>query len=56
VTHRGPTERQVAVIEALAVKALAYFGDADAASLPAGLTEETWAAVRAATVARVRSL
>ena len=38
------------------VKALAYFGDADAAPLPAGLTQETWTAVKAATVARVRSL
>lgn len=38
------------------VKALAYFGDADAAPLPAGLTQETWAAVKAATVARVRLL
>jgi hypothetical protein len=38
------------------VKALAYFGDADAAPLPAGLTREAWNAVKAAIVARVRAL
>jgi len=38
------------------VKALAYFGDADAAPLPAGLTRDTWHAAKVATVARVRAL
>jgi hypothetical protein len=38
------------------VKALAYFGDADAAPLPAGLTREAWNAEKAAIVARVRAL
>lgn len=38
------------------VRVLAYFGDADAAPLPAGLTQETWVAVKAATIARVRTL
>jgi hypothetical protein len=38
------------------VKALAYFGDADAAPLPAGLTREDWSALKAATLARVRAL
>jgi hypothetical protein len=38
------------------VKALAYFGDADAAPLPAGLTAEAWAAVKRATAARLRAL
>ncbi len=38
------------------IKALAYFGDADAAPLPGGLTAEHWAALKVAAVARVRSL
>jgi hypothetical protein len=38
------------------VKALAYFGDADTAPLPAGLTPERWASIKSAIVARVRAL
>jgi hypothetical protein len=38
------------------VKALAYFGDADAASLPAGLDGAHWAELKQRTSARVRAL
>jgi len=38
------------------VKALAYFGDADAAPLPVGLTPEHWARLKERTLERVRAL
>jgi hypothetical protein len=38
------------------VRSLAYFGDADAAPLPAGLDAKTWAGVKAKVAARVRAL
>jgi hypothetical protein len=38
------------------VRALAYFGDADAAPLPRGLTSDRWAAIRHAQRHRVRAL
>jgi hypothetical protein len=38
------------------IKALAYFGDADASPLPLGLTPEHWERIKRAFVARVRAL
>ena len=38
------------------LKALAYFGDADAAPLPAGLTADHWSRIKSAFVDRVRAL
>ena len=39
-----------------AVKSLAYFGDADAAPLPLGLSEDLWKAIKQAFADRVRTL
>lgn len=39
-----------------AVRSLAYFGDADVAPLPAGLTKEHWAAIERRFAERVRGL
>jgi hypothetical protein len=39
-----------------AIRALAYFGDADAAPLPLGLTAERWAMIKADVARRVKSL
>lgn len=39
-----------------AVRSLAYFGDADAAPLPAGLSRERWAAIKQRFAERVRGL
>lgn len=39
-----------------AVRALAYFGDADAAPLPAGLSPAQWAAIKRSFAERVRAL
>jgi hypothetical protein len=39
-----------------AVRSLAYFGDADAAPLPDGLSPEVWATIKEASAARVRAL
>jgi hypothetical protein len=38
------------------VRSLAYFGDAEAAPLPAGLDPESWATIKQAFAARVRAL
>ena len=38
------------------VRSLAYFGDADAAPLPSGLSQEKWSAIRADMLRRVRAL
>jgi hypothetical protein len=39
-----------------AIRSLAYFGDADAAPLPRGLTPERWEEIKAAMRRRVREL
>ncbi len=39
-----------------AIRSLAYFGDADAAPLPLGLTSARWTEVKAAISGRVRAL
>ena len=38
------------------LRSLVYFGDADSAPLPKGLTEARWDSIRSAFEARVRSL
>jgi Nucleotidyl transferase AbiEii toxin, Type IV TA system len=38
------------------IRSLAYFGDADAAPLPAGLEPESWTTIKQAFAARVRAL